>query len=346
MGFRFATGISTLDGSITTLIASKEKELASKGVGKYRLRRLYWWGRAFITMVLAWYLLGQIKGDFGQLKLRLEYPWYILLAFGAAISAVFCSVWVWRMMLPSNDRPGFLTLLAHYLLGFFYNHFLPSGFGGDVVRTGALVQGGQRLTQAANSVLMTRVAGLWSIVLLACFMVPVFAIQTGWQPALPWILSALSAFVAALAGSVVLFGTSAKFLVKILPARIQSWHRELQAYWGQPRLLLQALSLSFVIQILAVIVNTSMAQALGLPISFGMLMLTIPLVNLVILLPISIGGFGVREGAYFYLLSRFGVEAGQAVLLSLAVYVLLVMVAAVGAAISQFWLPTNGRTGP
>ena len=93
---------------------------------------------------------------------------------------------------------------------------------------------------------------------------------------------------------------------------------------------------------MAVVVNASMAQALGLPISFGILLLCIPLVNLVVLLPISIGGFGVREGAYYYLLSCFGVSAGEAVLLSLAVYALLVFVAAVGAAASQFWLPQNG----
>jgi hypothetical protein len=86
-----------------------------------------------------------------------------------------------------------------------------------------------------------------------------------------------------------------------------------------------------------------MARALGLSISFDVLLLCIPLINLVVLLPVSMGGFGVREAAYYYMLSHFGVGAGGAVLLSLAVYVLLVLVTAIGAAISQFLIPKNGK---
>ena len=324
------------------MIASEEKKLAPEKIGRLRLRRLLWWGRALITACLAYYLVNQIGGDFDQLKLQLVNPWFILLAFAAAITAVFCSVWVWRMMLPADSRPSYLTLLAHYLLGFFYNNFLPGGFGGDVVRTGALVQGGQRIAQAANSVLMARLVGLWSIVLLACLTTPVYTLATGWRAAMPLIFGALGALALAIVGSAFLFGAPMTFLLKSMPERWRVWHQELQAYWGQRQILLQALLISFGIQILAVSVNASMARALGLPVPFGILLLSIPLINLVVLLPISMGGFGVREGTYYFLLSGFGVSAGQAVLLSLAVYVLLVIVAAVGAAVSQFWLPQNG----
>ena len=324
------------------MVASTENKQAPEKIGKLRLRRLFWWGRAFITAGLAFYLINQIGGDLDQLKLQLVNPWFLLLACAAAITAVFCSVWVWGMMLPADARPGYLTLLAHYLLGFFYNNFLPGGFGGDVVRAGALVQGGQKLVQAANSVLMARLAGLWSIVVLACLAIPLYALETNWQASSPLVFGALGALAVAIVGSAFLFGAPMTFLLKSLPERWRSWHNELRAYWNQPRTLLQALFISFGIQILAVVVNASMAHALGLPISFGILLLCIPLVNLVVLLPISIGGFGVREGAYYYLLSCFGVSAGEAVLLSLAVYALLVFVAAVGAAASQFWLPQNG----
>jgi len=341
------------------MIASNEKNLApekvgctlwatlminrldQKRIGKFRLRRIFWWGRAFVTAGLAWYLISHIRGELDHLKLQLVNPWYLFLAFVSAITAVFCSVWVWRMMLQTADRPGYFTLLAHYLLGFFYNNFLPGGFGGDMVRAGALVQGGQQLVHAANSVLMARLAGLWSLVLLACLTIPLYTLETGWQAALPLIIGALGALAVAIMGSAFLFGAPMAFLFKGLPERWRTWHNELRAYWDQPRILLQALLLSFAIQILAVVVNASMAQALGLPIPFGILLLSIPLVSLVVLLPISIGGFGVREGAYYYLLSCFGVGAGEAVLLSLAVYVLLVLVAAVGAAVSQFWIPKN-----
>lgn len=320
------------------MIANIKTILASERRQKSKLPRVLWWTRALVTVGLAWYLVNQIRGDIDFLKLQIANPWYLLLAFASAVTAVLCSVWVWQMMLPGADRPGYFTLLAHYLLGFLYQNFLPAGFGGDVVRTGALVQGGQQLIQAANSVLLARLTGLWSIVLLACLFVPFYALETGWSSALPIVLGALGALALAIAGSAILFGVPKNLWENFLPERLRTWHNELRAYLGQPKLLLNALLVSIFIQVLAVSVNASIARTLGLPISFGILLLSIPLVNLVVLLPISIGGFGVREGAYYYLLSKFGVNAGQAVLLSLAVYLLLVLVASIGAAVSQFWL--------
>ncbi|MFN2150377.1 MAG: YbhN family protein, partial [Anaerolineales bacterium] len=252
---------------------------------------------------------------------------------------VFCRVWVWRMMLPVDDRPSFLTLLAHDLLGLFYNNFLPGGVGGDVVRTGALVQGGQRIEQAANSVLMARLLGLWSIVLLACVTTPLYAWVIGWQTAFPLMVTVLSAFIIAVLGTAILFGAPMTILVNHLPARWSTWHRQLRAYREKRSLLIAALGLSFLIQILAVTTNTLVARALGLSISFPALLLSIPLVNLVVLLPISIGGFGVREGVYYYLLEFFGATAGEAVLLSLTVYFVMALVSAVGAAVTQIWVP-------
>lgn len=325
------------------MIASNENKIPSERISNIWLRKLFWWGRAFVTVGLAWYLIHQIRGEVSQLQLQLVNPAYLFLAFIMAVVAVFLSVWVWRVMLPIDDRPGYFTLMAHYLLGFFYNNFLPGGFGGDVVRAGALVQAGQGLTQAANSVLMSRLSGLWSIVLLACLTVPLYALETSWYLALPLIFAALGALTVALLGSAILFGAPLSLLVKRLPRRWQTWHNELRAYWYQPGKLLQALLVSFGVQILAVAVNASMARALGISISFDVLLLCIPLINLVVLLPVSIGGFGVREGAYYYMLSHFEVGAGDAVLLSLAVYVLLVLVTAIGAAISQFLIPKNGK---
>lgn len=312
------------------------------GRGNPAFNKIFWWGRALVTVGLALYLINQVRGDLSHLTLQLVAPGYLFLALVSAIAAVFISVWVWRIMLPVANRPGYFTLLAHYLLGFFYNNFLPGGFGGDLVRAGALIQGGQGLIHAANSVLMARLAGLWSIVLLACFSITLYALETGWQAALPLVIMALGALILVILGSAFLLGAPIIKLVKSLPERWQTWHNELRAYWDQPGILLQALLLSFVIQILAVVINTLMARAMGFSIPFGSLFLTIPLVNLVVLLPVSIGGFGVREGSYYYLLSRFGVSTSEAVLLSLAVYVLLVCVAAVGAAVSQFWVPKNG----
>lgn len=306
-------------------------------------RAIFWWARAFITAGLAWFLIYQIRREIDHITLQLVNPIPLLLVIVAAFAAVFISAWVWQLMLPADGRPGYFTLLAHYLLGLFLNNFLPGGFGGDLVRVGALTQDGQRLDTVANSVLMARLVGLWSIVLLASLSAPLYALTTNWQRAFPLTMIALGALAIAFLGTIFLFGAPMTFLVNHLPARWQTWHNQLRSYRENRRVLICAIGLSFSIQFLAVAINFLVAQALGFSIPFAVLLFSIPLINLVALLPISIGGFGVREGAYYYMLGFFGVSAGDAVLLSLAVYIILLLVSAVGAAASQILIPRSSE---
>jgi len=325
------------------MITDNEKSVAQEEKMKIPRGKILWWARILVTLSLAVFLLAQIRGELYQIRLQLVQPIYLVLAIITVITAIICSVWLWKMMLLTDNKPGMIVLSAHYLLGLFYNNFLPGGIGGDVVRIGALVQGGQKLIVAANSVLMARLAGLWGIVLLAGITVPIFRYATGEPLALPLILGSVGALIVTLLISAFLFGAPLAFLVKHLPERWRRWHNELRAYRSHPKLLLITLFLAISIQILAVAVNFFMAIALGLSVSFMMLLVSIPLVNLVTLLPISIGGFGVRETIYFYMLSRFGVSAVEAVVLSLAVYLLIALVSALGAAVSQLWVPKNGK---
>jgi uncharacterized membrane protein YbhN (UPF0104 family) len=326
------------------MITDNQKSIVQGESRETRKRNIFWWARILVTAVLAIFLLDQIRGELYQIKLQLVQPLYLVLAMITVITAITCSVWLWKLLLLANNKPGFFVLSAHYLLGLFYNNFLPGGIGGDIVRTGALVQGGQRLIVAANSVLMSRLAGLWGIVLLAGITIPIYSYETGAPLALPLILGSLGAFIFTVLLSAFLFGAPLSFLVMHLPARWQRWHNELRSYRSHPKLLLSALLLAICIQVLAVVVNLFVAMALGLSVSFLMLLVSIPLINLITLLPISIGGFGVRETIYFYMLSRFGVSAVEAVVLSLAVYLLIALVSALGAAVSQLWVPRNGRS--
>lgn len=331
--------------TLTKMITNNKKSIAQGESRESRKGNVFWWARLLVTAGLAVFLLGQMWDELDQIKLQLVQPLYLVLAIITIIAAITCSVWSWNILLLTDKKPGFFLLSAHYLLGLFYNNFLPGGIGGDIVRAGALVQGGQSLIVAANSVLMSRLAALWGVVLLAGITIPIYSFATGAPLALPLILGSLGALVFAVLLSAFLFGAPLSLLVRYLPDRWQCWHNELCSYWSHPKILLFALLLSLGIQVLAVAVNLFVAMAIGLPVSFWMLLVSIPLINLITLLPISIGGFGVREMIYFYMLSRFGVSAMEAVVLSLVVYLLIALVSAVGAAVSQLWVPKDGRSG-
>jgi uncharacterized membrane protein YbhN (UPF0104 family) len=295
-----------------------------------------------VTVSLAGFLVWRLRDNLGTVQLRLARPEYLLLALLTGLSGVLLSVWLWRLMLRPDARLPFRVLLAHYLSGLFWNHFLPGGVGGDVVRVGALWESSRRPQEAFNSVLMARFVGLWSIVLLASAAAVVYTLSTGLQAALPFLILSGGALVAGGAGTAFVFGAPLAWLLKRLPDGWGAWHAELRAYRSRPVHLMRGLGLSLAIQVCAVGINILVAQALDLAVPHAGLVLAIPLVTLSGVLPISLGGFGVREGAYLYLLGQLGGRPTDAVLLSLAVYTLLALVAALGAALTRPWASWSG----
>ena len=276
-------------------------------LGQATLRQLLWWVRAIITVALAVYLIWRVRADVGTLHFHLARPLRLALALGCVVLAVMLSVWLWRLLIPPANRVPFSQLLVHYLLGFFWNNFLPSALGGDAVRALALRASSGRTDVAVTSVLMTRVAGLWSIVLLATVVALFHATRVGWQATLPFLLVATGALIVTVGGTTFLLGTPISVLMRRLPERLNDWHAHLRTYGKQPVRLLQALGCALAIQLCAVAINAFTAQALNLAITPGQLLVSIPLINLAAIVPISLGGFGVREGSYLYFLGLVGV---------------------------------------
>jgi hypothetical protein len=82
--------------------------------------------------------------------------------------------------------------------------------------------------------------------------------------------------------------------------------------------LLQILIVSLLIQFFVVLWYFTISTALALDVALHTFMIVIPIVELLITLPVSIGGMGVREGALVMLLAPFGISAESAVSLALA----------------------------
>jgi len=302
-------------------------------------KALLWWLRAMVTLILGGYLVWRVRADVGKLHVYLAHPHWLALALGCAILAVILSVCLWRLLIPPASRVPFGQLLAHYLLGFFWNNFLPTSLGGDAVRALALRSSSGYTDVAVTSVLMARLAGLWSVVLLATTAALFHTARMGWQAALPFLLAAIGALVITVGGTAFLLGTPMLIVSRRLPKRLKEWHARLRSYREQPARLLQALGWALAIQLCAVVINMLTARALNLGITPGQLMVSVPLINLAAVLPLSLGGIGVREGSYLYFLGLVGVGTGDAILLGLSVYVLLVLVAASGAGFCTFVAP-------
>jgi uncharacterized membrane protein YbhN (UPF0104 family) len=83
-------------------------------------------------------------------------------------------------------------------------------------------------------------------------------------------------------------------------------------YWKRPGVLLNAILLSFGFQMIVIIVHILIGLSLGLAIPWKFYFFLVPVVAAVSMLPVSLSGLGVREGAYVYFLSLAGIPQAEA----------------------------------
>lgn len=100
---------------------------------------------------------------------------------------------------------------------------------------------------------------------------------------------------------------------------------------SHPGTLLVAFILSILFQIASIALSWVVALAFGIDVSFIACLALVPLVWLVTLLPISLGGIGLREASFAYLFGTIGIGAEASLVISLGTFAALVMTGSVGA---------------
>src|SRR2546428_6483044 len=110
------------------------------------------------------------KMDVGRLWTGARQAWLAWLAAALAIYFVnvLVSIWRWHVLLHAQDVDvGARSLLGSFLVALFFNNFLPSNIGGDVIRIGETARPAGSKTVATLVVLADRVLGLMALVLVA-----------------------------------------------------------------------------------------------------------------------------------------------------------------------------------
>jgi glycosyltransferase 2 family protein len=280
--------------------------------------------------LLAW------RADWGQIAaaVRQLRPGYALAALVTFLLTQLVSASRWRLL----ARPlGFDHPRRHFAgmfyVGMYFNLFLPTSVGGDVVRAWYLGGPGKR-GAAMISVLADRGSGL--LVLLA---MAATATLLSPDPVPAWVKVAVAALAAG--GAVGLVGLFA--LGKLTrrwrdsQADAPGWVRKVrgllmaatEAWWAyrrRPGLALGATLLSVVVQAASVLIVALLDRALGVGVPVTYYAIAVPLVSLLTLLPVSLNGMGVREASMGLLLAPAGVSGTLAG--SLAFLWFLVMAAA------------------
>jgi uncharacterized protein (TIRG00374 family) len=289
------------------------------------------WFRALVTVVLLGLVLSQVDFSAAWSSLaHAQWEWFAA-AVGLMAAAIVVGGARWYLFLrAASIDVSRRTAIRAFSLAYVFNTVLPTSVGGDAVRAWIVGRPSAQVVLAATSVVLDKLTALaclfvfaWALFLLDSSSVPsAVAHSFVWTTVL--FVGALAVAATAAAGSMRL---ARKLPERFRAAAEQVWGA-LHGWMRSPRLILWVFALGVVYQLMGVGVLVLLAEAIGFDLSLALAAVSAAVILVAMLVPISIGGFGVREAGFVVLLGEAGISATDATLLSLlsAVVILIASV--------------------
>lgn len=260
-------------------------------------------------------------------------PWIGLILLCTVFSMCIQAI-RWRgLLLEEGKKISFKTFYSYIALGYFFNNLLPSGFGGDAVKTIAF---GKKFGNTANSVAavaISRVMGL--LAMFICFFATLpFVISRYDIP--PLYTGAVS--IVALACIFVIVGGLFSDKIK-LPEAITKrvpfllkLQNAFSIYRNYPKAFMLSGLDSIWLQISSILIHYSYFQAVGVPVDLATITVFMTITITITMLPISINGIGLRENLNVSLFTGLlGIPADIVLAAALIGYIPMVFQAVQGA---------------
>jgi hypothetical protein len=301
--------------------------------------------RISISCVLLIFLFKRI--DAGSLLEKIKKADVPLLSTGFLLTSfvyVLC-FFRWRLLLGAvGIKPAAAKLIPPFAAGIFFNLVLPTSLGGDLVRSMDLSVHTKKTKEVVASVILDRLSGAVGLAIIT-----LFAILFGYKIIqdkivifyLSIILAVLSIIIVIIFNEF-LYSSIKKLLHSPQAGKIrvflESLHQEIYIFRKNKKTLANSLILSSLIQVLSPIATYMVALSLGLKLNPVYFFIFLPIIFTITLVPISLGGIGLREASTVYFFSKIGVGNDVAVAMSVLSFSFTVAYAAVGGIVYVFTL--------
>ncbi|MGE5246408.1 MAG: lysylphosphatidylglycerol synthase transmembrane domain-containing protein [Betaproteobacteria bacterium] len=295
-----------------------------------------------VSVVLLWLLFRTAPvGELWASVRRASLVW-LAVALGLYFLNVLFSIWRWHLLLETQDvhLPA-RTLLASFMVALFFNNFLPSNIGGDVIRIRDTMGAARSKTVATTVVLADRVIGVIVLALIsavgATMAAKVEGVAAG--PIWPsWLWTGFVVVAAFAAPAVIAPGAVGRLLQPLtvfhpewIGDRIDMFTGALRRFRERPGSLATCFVGAVLVQGTIVVFYTAIAYALGIPVAVWHLAIIVPLSFVIQMLPVSVNGFGVREATFALYFSQIGLPKHSGLLLSLVGAALMMAFSLLGA---------------
>jgi hypothetical protein len=268
----------------------------------------------FSFSILAFLLIREVRiKDIPQALADIDLFWLVL-SFSLHSIGLLISAYRWQILIRAqgDDVPlGFLA--KSYLVSNFFNLFLPTRFGGDVVRIWDGSRYSHSLLKSSAIVIVERFTGV--IILLAfAFAAALSRIDMARNFAVIWI-AFLVGFIGLLSAFLFFTPLASRFLEKSpekgfllkFKSKILEFRRVVLVYKDKKSAFFLALIWAFLLQINVILHYYLAGKAFHLEIPLLDYFIFIPIVLLILTLPVTISGLGLREALFILFFAAYGI---------------------------------------
>ncbi len=254
------------------------------------------------------------KVDIAELGRAFRQVDILLFAF-ASVLFLFQQVviaYCWQVVLQAQENQiPFGRILQVHLIGAFFGTFMPTSIGMDIVRAFSLKKYLSNRLHAMSSMFVTRVVGFVINFAIALVVAIPAAQQTGnsrlfWIVLLMTFAFCFAVYVLLQPGLLYFFKPLfERFKLQNIFAKLAEFQEGTKALRHQKQSMIILLLLSLFFQILGIMIIYLVGLSLGLSIAAYHYFILIPLITTITILPLSVAGIGVREGAFVFFSCRW-----------------------------------------
>jgi len=297
--------------------------------------------RFLIAFFLMYLILKQI--DFAPIIQHIKtinYFW-LAISFLLALLLIYFNALRWKILLRTHSvDAGIWKLYRVYLIGFFFNNFLPSSIGLDTVRTVYMKEHG--LKEVASSVLVERFIGITALFFYSF----IGAVIIGYMK-MGMKLVLYASILLIIMIIIFIMSFNKKFLIKfkplVLKIKYKNIGKEIITFYNlffefanNKKKMFLAFVISMLMQTTIIAINIVIAKMYSIQMNYIFFFVYIPIISVLSMVPISINALGVREGSYVYFFSRIGIAKEISLLFSLTYLAITAITSLIGGIMFPF----------
>ena len=261
----------------------------------------------------------------------------LIIAFSVNGIGMIPRIYKWQIILEVQDiYVPFKTLLTFSFTSSFFSIFLPTAYGGDIIRIYDVSKYSNKKLESVTSILVDRGSGALALFLIAAL---VLLFSYDLIQNIRIVLFTIGVLLLMLIIIIIIYHKDEIKKIKIITKIITILDRKdilknmydtFHIYRYHKRKSIEILALSFLAQVIAILYYPLIAYSLGLDVPLVYFFIFVPLILVILMLPISIGGIGVREGAFIFFFKKVGVLPYEAISLALVAFGLCLIWSLIG----------------